>query len=137
MTIKVCYWDSEAKEQKERDATPEEVAEIEALQAIADSPAKQQEIINKKIQDLWNAADAYIYQYINGVGLSILAAGVFAGHPKAKAVAAWSDEVWLDYYDRRSLVSSFGPVDTDYSSHGPIPYDVLELRAEIDALWQS
>ena len=31
MTYKVCYWDSETREQKERDATPEEVAEIEAL----------------------------------------------------------------------------------------------------------
>lgn len=30
MTYKICYWDSEAREQKERDATPEEVAEIES-----------------------------------------------------------------------------------------------------------
>ena len=29
MTDKICYWDEEAKEQKERDATPEEQAEIE------------------------------------------------------------------------------------------------------------
>jgi len=136
MTLKVCYWDSTTKEQKERDATPEEIAEIEALQAIADSPEKQQEIINKKIQDLWNAADAYIYQFINGVGLSILAAGVYAGHPKSKAVAAWSDAIWLDYYGRRSSVNANDPVNADYSAHGAIPYDVLELRAEIDALWQ-
>lgn len=35
MTYKVCYWDAEAKEQKERDATPSEVADIEALKASA------------------------------------------------------------------------------------------------------
>lgn len=29
MTDKICYWDEEAKEQKERDCTPEEIAEIE------------------------------------------------------------------------------------------------------------
>lgn len=33
MTYKVCYWDSEAQEQRERDATPEEVAEIEERQS--------------------------------------------------------------------------------------------------------
>ena len=30
MTYKICYWDEVAQEQKERDATPEEAAEIEA-----------------------------------------------------------------------------------------------------------
>lgn len=44
MTIKVCYWDSEAKEQKERDATPEEIAEIEALQ---NAPAKVPVFVSK------------------------------------------------------------------------------------------
>ena len=33
MTDKICYWDDEAKEQKERDATPEEQAEIDARKA--------------------------------------------------------------------------------------------------------
>lgn len=29
MTYKICYWDNEANEQRERDATPEESAEID------------------------------------------------------------------------------------------------------------
>lgn len=29
MTAKICYWDNETQSQKERDCTPEEVAEIE------------------------------------------------------------------------------------------------------------
>lgn len=35
MTYKVCYWDSESGTQQERDATPEEAAELDALQAQA------------------------------------------------------------------------------------------------------
>lgn len=33
MTYKTVYWDSEAQEQRERDCTPEEIAEIEARKA--------------------------------------------------------------------------------------------------------
>jgi hypothetical protein len=35
MTYKIDYWDSDAKEQRLRDATPEETAEIEARKAEA------------------------------------------------------------------------------------------------------
>lgn len=38
---KVCYWDEQAKEQKERDATPEEAAEIDARKN-APAPIPQQ-----------------------------------------------------------------------------------------------
>jgi hypothetical protein len=37
MTYRICYWDSEAREQRERDATVEETEEIEAR--IATAPA--------------------------------------------------------------------------------------------------
>jgi hypothetical protein len=40
MTYKICYWDSESKSQKERDATPDEVAEIEARKNT--SPTKEE-----------------------------------------------------------------------------------------------
>lgn len=35
MTYKICYWDTDAGEQRERDATPEEIAEVEARAAGA------------------------------------------------------------------------------------------------------
>ena len=35
MTYKICYWDSISNTQKERDATNEEVAEIETIKAAA------------------------------------------------------------------------------------------------------
>jgi hypothetical protein len=30
MTYKICYWDPDAKAQRERDATPDEIVEIDA-----------------------------------------------------------------------------------------------------------
>ena len=36
MTYKTVYWDDETHSQKERDCTPEEVAEIEARQSSTD-----------------------------------------------------------------------------------------------------
>lgn len=41
MTYTVCYWDNETKSQKERDATPSEVAEIEARKAESVAQAAQ------------------------------------------------------------------------------------------------
>lgn len=41
MTYKVCYWDSETDSQQERDATPDEVAEIEARKAESVAQAAQ------------------------------------------------------------------------------------------------
>lgn len=38
MTYKVCYWDAETKSQQERDATPDEVAEIEARKSAQNVP---------------------------------------------------------------------------------------------------
>lgn len=110
--------------------SPEEEAQVLETQADA---AAQKTIRN--IADLWASADRYIYQYINGVGLSILAAGVNAGHPKAIAVAAWSDAVWAGYYAKKNDLLSGKPLDLDFSGFGAIPYDVLELRAEIESLW--
>ena len=46
MTYKICYWDDVEKCQKERDATPEEAAEIDARKAaptvVAPTPTKEQ-----------------------------------------------------------------------------------------------
>lgn len=44
MTYKVCYWDAEAREQRERDATTEEIAEIEDRKASALIPTVPQSV---------------------------------------------------------------------------------------------
>jgi hypothetical protein len=44
MTYKTTYWDEQAKEQKERDCTVEEIAEIEARKAAAQLPVVPEEV---------------------------------------------------------------------------------------------
>lgn len=44
MTYKVCYWDSDAGEQRERNATPEEVSEIEERKVAVNIPAVPQSV---------------------------------------------------------------------------------------------
>lgn len=41
MTYKVCYWDAETQSQQERNATPAEIAEIEARKAESVAQAAQ------------------------------------------------------------------------------------------------
>jgi len=54
MTDKICYWDDEAEEQRERDATPEEQAEIDERRASAAANAaiEAKNIILAQIDDL-------------------------------------------------------------------------------------
>ena len=109
---------------------PAEVAVVEQTQADAQSRKLQ-----NNISDLWNAADRYIYRYINGVGLSILSAGVHANKPKARACAKWSDSVWAEYYVRKEKLEKGEAVSMDFSDIGAMPHDILELREEIQDMW--
>lgn len=63
MTDKICYWDDEAKEQKERDATPEEQAEIDARKAPID-PA----IIKARV---WEEIKAYRDNLVENGGFKV------------------------------------------------------------------
>jgi hypothetical protein len=47
------------------------------------------------------------------------------------AVSAWSSAVWDDYYARKALVTVSSVDNLDFSSHGPMPHSVPELRAEL------
>ena len=109
---------------------PAEVAVVEQTQADAQSRKLQ-----NNISDLWNAADRYICRYINGVGLSILSAGVHANKPKARACAKWSDSVWAEYYVRKAKLEKGEAVSMDFSDIGAMPHDILELREEIQDMW--
>jgi hypothetical protein len=51
--------------------------------------------------------------------------------PKALAVSAWSSAVWGDYYARKALVTVSSVDNLDFSSHGPMPHSVPELRGEL------
>lgn len=107
---------------------------IASHQQFIDS--QNQEIINQKIAALWAAADSYINSEINGVGFSILAAGVMSGKPKCKEVAAWIDSIWAKYYERKELVTPTSEDELDYSMLGPKPWTVWEMRDEVADLWE-
>lgn len=98
--------------------------------------ALNQDMINQKIAALWAAADAYINTELSGVGFSILAAGVTSGKPRCKAVAVWIDSIWTEYYNRKALVTVTSEDDLDFTSHGPKPFTVLEMREEVSSLWE-
>lgn len=84
-----------------------------------------------KIEALWKAADAYTSKYISGVAIGLLTMGVLQGKPKAFTVTAWSSSVWDAYYTRKAAVTATSADDLDFTSFGPIPHTVPELRAEL------
>lgn len=111
------------------------MTKAEADQVKATQEEAQARKVLRNSADLWNAADKYIYQYINGVGLSILSSGVHSGKPKARACAKWSDSVWTEYYARKERLLSGEKISCDFSDIGPMPHSILELREEIESLW--
>lgn len=98
--------------------TAEEISEREAM--VAD-----------KIDQIWRAADSYVNSYISGVAVGLLTIGVIQNKTKALAVTAWSSSVWDDYYTRKAGVTADSVLDLNFSAHGPMPYTVPELRAEL------
>lgn len=88
-------------------------------------------MVADKVDALWRAADAYTASYISGVAIGLLTLGVLQSLPKALAVSAWSSAVWDDYYARKALVTASSVDNLDFSSHGPMPHSVPELRAEM------
>ena len=105
--------------------------QMDAGQVAAWQAAQDAATIEAKIGCLWAAADAYTSGYISGVAIGLLTIGVMQGKPKALAVSAWSSEVWDDYYARKAIVTVSSVDNLDFSSHGPMPHSVPELRAEL------
>lgn len=104
----------------------EHVLAGQEAKAIADAAA-----VTQKIDALWNAADKYVASYISGVAIGLLTLGVVQSKPKALDVTAWSSSVWDAYYTRKALVTATSTVDLDFSTLGPMPHTVPELRAEL------
>jgi len=100
-------------------------------QVTADQAAQDDAKVTAKIESLWAAADAYTSSYISGVAVGLLTVGVLQSLPKALAVSAWSSAVWDDYYARKALITVSSVDNLDFSSHGPMPHSVPELREEL------
>lgn len=111
-----------------------EVRPLDA-EAIATNTAMREahdaKLIATKIDALWRAADAYTSSFISGVAIGILTIGVMQAKPKALSVSTWSSTVWDAYYERKALVTATSQDDLDFSTAGPMPYSVPELRAEL------
>ncbi len=88
-------------------------------------------IVDANINKLWQAADAYVTNFISGLAIGVLTIGVIQNKPKALAVRAWSAEVWGEYYIRKAAITATSTLDTDFSTFGPIPYSVRELQSEL------
>jgi hypothetical protein len=90
------------------------------------------DILGAKYARLWQAAHEWEQRNISGVGLSILTLGVAQGKPKALAVAAWSNALWMNlYYPRKAAITLDTEPDCDFNAAGDIPYSVPELSAEV------
>lgn len=105
--------------------------QMDAGQVAAWQAAQDAATVAAKIDRLWAAADAYTSGYISGVAIGLLTIGVLQLKSKALAVSAWSSAVWDDYYARKALVTASSVENLDFSSHGPMPHSVPELRAEM------
>lgn len=97
----------------------------------ADLFAVNEQIKANKIESLWRAADAYIARYISGVAIGILTIGVSQMKPKALVVTAWTQNIWAEYYARKAMVTPNSVDNLDFSSFGPVPHSVLELKEEV------
>ena len=121
-----------------RDAPPQIGAEAATQQwevfPLPDEEAQANlaQAVQSQVDALWRAADAWQMQYISGVAIGLLTIGVIRGLPKALAVSDWSAALWASYYARKAAVTPYTAVSCDFSSAGPMPYSVPELRAELD-----
>lgn len=110
-----------------------EVIELDAESIAANLARKAEEeakTVASKIEQLWQAANAYVTGYISGVAIGILTIGVMQQKPKCLAVSAWSGQIWTEYYIRKSTITADSVLNLDFSSFGPMPYTVPELQAE-------
>ena len=100
-------------------------------QAVSKSSDETTAEIASKIDQLWQAANDYTANYISGVAIGLLTIGVIQGKAKALAVTGWSSQVWDEYYTRKAAINLGSPLNLDFSSFGPMPHSVPELRAEL------
>lgn len=97
--------------------------------AIPDEERAQR--LDKNIEALWRAADAYQSSQISGVAIGLLVIGVLQQKPKALAIQAWTASIWDEYYKRKAAMQYDSDVDGNFSAFGKMPHSVPELRAEL------
>lgn len=86
MTYKVCYWDAETQSQQERDATPDESAEIESRRSSIPTPRE----ISDAMMELFDKT-AQSKHYDNRITCALRAGYPGPFHDEGAAFATWMD----------------------------------------------
>lgn len=87
--------------------------------------------ISDKIESLWQAANKYQSDRIQGAALSLTVLGMLQQFPKCLAVSMWIKKIWTIYYERKAIISEDIMPDLDFTIVGPMPYSVPELMEEV------
>lgn len=111
--------------------TTEEAQQVLDTQANYQKPEYIEAKVEAKRKALKQAASDYEAKGFSNVGIAILTAGVIQNKPKALAVAAWAEAIWAEYFKREALVALDTTPDLDFSSIGPVPYTIIELKEEL------
>lgn len=104
------------------EGTPEEEQEFLATYG--------QDLLNMRMDALWQAATAYQESYISGAAIGLLTIGVIQGKPKATAIMNWVQQIWGLYYIEKTNIDYHSP-PCDFSIVGAIPFTVPELQNEV------
>jgi hypothetical protein len=88
-------------------------------------------IMQMKYSELWRAATEYQENYISGAAIGLLTIGVIQGKPKALAIMAWIQDIWMNHYYPQKALLTYASTIYDFSACGMIPYTVPELTAEV------
>lgn len=93
MTDKICYWDSEAGEQRERDATPDEQAEIDARRATLPAVTDYADAVQVMLD-----AVAREHRYDDIMSACSYAAAPNPFQAEGAAFVAWRGACWAKCY---------------------------------------
>lgn len=104
-----------------------ELSQADYEQMRADEMNARPDPETTRIARLWQAAHDYEYAQVSGSAIGLLAMGVMQQKPNCVAVMGWIQNIWTDYYTRKTGSSA----DYDYSVCGACPYTVPELMVEL------
>ena len=121
-----------ATKQGNVEMTAAEAKLVTDTQANYKTPEYLETKLEVKRKLLKEAASNYEANGFSNIGNSILTIGVIQSKPKALAVAAWAEALWTEYFRRAALISLDTMPDLDFSSIGLVPYDILQLKEELD-----
>jgi len=82
--------------------------------------------------NLLNAHNSYIEQFVSGVGIGLLTIGIIQSKPTALAFSGWLAQVANDLKSRQDAVVADGQeINIDFSNNGAPPNTIWEVRAEV------